>query len=111
MRWFWRFRARREQELTDEIQSHIAMATRDRIERGEMPQAAKQSALREFGNRTLVCEATRQSWGGAWLERVWQDSASNNKAALLLPQRVSRLDPQAAAGGAERRQKAHRHHE
>src|SRR5262245_47281233 len=73
MKWLWRFRARREQELTEEIQAHIAMATRDRIERGEMPQAAEQSALREFGNRALVCEATRQSWGWNWLERIWQD--------------------------------------
>lgn len=32
------------------------------------------------------------------------------RCRLLLPQRLSRLDPKAAAGGAERRQEAHRHH-
>lgn len=73
MRWPWRSRSRRERELAEEIQAHLSMATRDRIENGETPQAAEQSALREFGNRTLVQEVTRQMWGWSRLERIWQD--------------------------------------
>lgn len=38
----------------EEIESHLQMALQGRIDRGESPQAAKGSALREFGNVSLV---------------------------------------------------------
>ncbi len=66
-------RKRREQDLADEIQAHLAMAARERIERGETPAAAETAALREFGNRTLVRERTREAWGWSSLDRLWQD--------------------------------------
>ncbi len=69
----WFSRRRREQDLADEIQAHLAMAARERIERGETPDAAESAALREFGNRTLVRETTREAWGWSWLDRLWQD--------------------------------------
>ena len=67
-------RKRRDEELDEEIQSHLAMATRERIEQGEEPQAAAQAARREFGNRTLVQETTRAMWGWSSLELLWQDA-------------------------------------
>lgn len=70
-RWF--SRKQKDRELDEELQAHLAMAARDRIERGEDPRAAELAARREFGNRTLVQEVTRQMWGWSWLERVWQD--------------------------------------
>jgi putative ABC transport system permease protein len=66
-------RARRERDLDDELQAHFAMAVRDRIERGEAPLEAEQAARREFGNRTLVREVTRETWGWGWLEALWYD--------------------------------------
>ncbi len=71
----WRFFswARKDQELEEEIQAHLAMATRDRIERGEDPQAAELAARREFGNRALVQETTREMWGWDWLGGLRQD--------------------------------------
>lgn len=71
----WRLfaRGRREQELEEEIQAHLAMAIRDRIERGEDPQAAELAALREFGNQTLVQETTRDMWGWRFAEELRQD--------------------------------------
>jgi len=66
-------RARRDRELEEELQSHLAMAARDRIERGEHPDAAAQAARREFGNRALIQETTRDMWGWTWLERLAQD--------------------------------------
>src|SRR5438105_3168174 len=47
---------RRERDLEDEIQSHLQMATRDRIESGETTEQAESSARREFGNVMLVKE-------------------------------------------------------
>ena len=42
----WR---RRADDVDEEIATHIAMATRDRIARGESPDVARSRALREFG--------------------------------------------------------------
>ena len=66
-------RKRSDLELEEEIQAHLAMATRDRIERGEDPQAAARAARREFGNRTLIQETTREMWGWSTLATLWQD--------------------------------------
>ena len=60
----WR-RAARERELAEELQSHLEMATEQRIQRGESPAMARDNARREFGNATHVAEVTREAWGGA----------------------------------------------
>jgi predicted permease len=67
------FRSRRNQELDEEIQAHLAMAVRDRIERGQQLRSAERAALREFGNRALIQETTREIWGWNSLERLWLD--------------------------------------
>lgn len=69
----WIFRRRRERDLEEEIQSHLEMATRDRIESGEGSDEARHSARREFGNTMLVREVTREMWGWGWAERLLQD--------------------------------------
>jgi hypothetical protein len=53
-RWLLFFRRRGDQELDEEAQAHLAMAARDRIDRGDAPLAAGLAARREFGNRALV---------------------------------------------------------
>lgn len=63
----------REQRLAEEIESHLAMATRDRIERGESPEEARQAALLEFGNVPLVAQTTRETWSWVRLEQLLQD--------------------------------------
>jgi putative ABC transport system permease protein len=70
---FWR---RKQQELNDELDSHLRMSADDRVARGENPASASQSARREMGNATLIREATRDQlpWGGfRWLETLLQD--------------------------------------
>ncbi|MBL8234241.1 MAG: ABC transporter permease, partial [Bryobacterales bacterium] len=69
MTW-WR---RREQELREELDAHLAMAVRDRIERGEDPKAAEAAARAEFGNRGLIEETTRDVWGARWAFDALQD--------------------------------------
>ena len=68
---FWR--RSRQEELRDEIASHLQMAARERVERGETSQQAEQSARREFGNADLVREVTRDQWAWRWLETLFQD--------------------------------------
>jgi predicted permease len=69
----WRRPGRREDELEQEIQSHLDMAARDRIERGETPDNAHADVRHEFGNVGLVKEITRAMWGWTWLEQLSQD--------------------------------------
>src|SRR5215471_16026129 len=70
---FFRWRRRKEEELEDEIRSHLDEAVRERIERGESAEQASANALREFGNVGLVKEVTRAMWGWGTLERLGQD--------------------------------------
>lgn len=63
----------RDAELREEIDSHLKMATADRIARGEAPAEAAAAARREFGNVTQFREATYDVWCRRWLEDAGQD--------------------------------------
>jgi putative ABC transport system permease protein len=72
--WDWLFRRRqREEELDEEVQAHLRMAAQERMEQGETAEQARASAVREFGNVTLVEEVTRDMWGFRWLGTLLQD--------------------------------------
>ena len=82
----WLTRARRDDDLQDEIRAHLSLAGADRIRDGEDPEAARLAALREFGNVTRTRERTRQSWAGGW--RVWMlDLAYDVRYSLRLLRR------------------------
>ena len=55
-------------DLDDEIRGHMALSIKERIERGEDPEAARLAALKEFGNVTLTRESMRGVWRPRWLE-------------------------------------------
>jgi putative ABC transport system permease protein len=69
----FRERDKREQELDEEIGSHLRMAERDRVARGETPDEAYYAARREMGNVTLIKEVTRGIWGTDWIRTLLQD--------------------------------------
>ena len=46
--------SRRKKDLAEEIESHLKMATADRVARGRSPTQARREAMREFGNIPLV---------------------------------------------------------
>ncbi|MGA3241202.1 MAG: ABC transporter permease [Bryobacteraceae bacterium] len=54
---------RRERDLDAELRAHLEMSANDARARGESADAAHLAALREFGNRDLVKETTRDIWG------------------------------------------------
>jgi predicted permease len=58
---FWQ---KRNQDLDEEISSHVKMAARD---------LGEEAARREFGNVALVKEVTRQMWGFAAMDALVQD--------------------------------------
>jgi macrolide transport system ATP-binding/permease protein len=61
-------RRRREDDLEQEIAAHLAMAAAERVAAGEDPADARRAAVKDFGNVTLIREATRMSWGARWME-------------------------------------------
>lgn len=67
-------RNRLEDDLQTELASHLSFETQERIGRGETPESAHASVMREFGNVALVGEVTRDMWGFCWLEEAIQDS-------------------------------------
>ena len=62
------WRRRRTDDIAEEIELHIAMATRDHRERGLAPDEARAAALREFGNVPLIQQTTREVW--SWPGRL-----------------------------------------
>jgi len=68
-----RKRKEREKELDREVRDHMELDAQSKIDRGINADEARYSAQRDFGNEALVKEVTRETWGWASLERVWQD--------------------------------------
>jgi len=72
VRWL-RDALRRKNDLQDELESHLRMATAARIAQGDTAEHARTEALREFGNVPLIADVTRERWGWLRLERTLQD--------------------------------------
>ena len=74
MNFHWFSRNRRMEELNEEIESHLAMATDDLVGRGESRAAAEQAARRALGNLSVVREVTEDAWGGRWWWELLEDA-------------------------------------
>ena len=57
-----------DRDLDEEIRGHLAINIKERIDRGEDPQAARLAAMREFGYLPQVREQMRQVWYGRWFD-------------------------------------------
>jgi predicted permease len=66
-------------DLDEEIRGHLALSIKERIERGEDPEAARLAALREFGYVPAIRHSMRRVWYSRWFDAV---------AALGLDMRV-----------------------
>jgi putative ABC transport system permease protein len=66
-------RRRREAELREELDFHLAEETEDRTAAGLAEEQARLAARRELGNVTLVVEDTRAAWGWIAVEQIVQD--------------------------------------
>jgi predicted permease len=67
------WRRRKNRELDEEVEAHLRMAMRDRVDCGESPEAAHLAASREFGSQALVKEVTRANWGWSAFEQAGRD--------------------------------------
>ena len=82
MRWWQQFLFRlgrivhwreADQDLEEEIRSHIELEIQDNIERGMPPEEARRAAHIKFGSTALAKEDSRAVWGFLWVEQLWQD--------------------------------------
>ena len=62
-----------EAQLTEEVRTHVEMATEANVARGMSPDEARYAALREFGNVASIQEQAREGRGWVWLEQSIQD--------------------------------------
>jgi macrolide transport system ATP-binding/permease protein len=70
----WLVRRRvREAELREEIDFHLGEEAEQRQSEGALPDQARWSAQRDFGNVTLAKENTRAVWTWIFLEQLLQD--------------------------------------
>jgi predicted permease len=74
----------RDEDLDDELASHLRMAIAERMARGESRKEAERAARREFGNLTHVKEVTREVHG-VWFERLLQDLRYGLRALQRTP--------------------------
>src|SRR5262245_37877625 len=76
LRSLWRnlFRkARKERELTEEIDAYLEMLVEQKIKEGLDPAEARRAAFIELGGREQVKEKVREVNAGYQLEILWQD--------------------------------------
>src|SRR6267378_1146726 len=72
LRGLWRIE-RLEQDLDEELRSHIEMRTSDNLAAGMSPEAARYEAQKRFGNTALLKEDTRNADIVGWMEVAARD--------------------------------------
>src|SRR3982750_2147845 len=72
IRW-WLQRERKEEELREELQFHLAEEAGEREAAGLPPDQAESAACRDLGNATLLREDARTLWSWTLLEQLAQD--------------------------------------
>ncbi len=65
--------SRRDDDLRDELRSHLEMATADRLDARRAARRGGRGSATQLGNPANIQEATRDVWGRRWLERLAQD--------------------------------------
>jgi predicted permease len=66
-------RKQTENELDSELRFHLESQIENNVRAGMPPEAARQSALREFGGIQLAKEECRDERGTQFFEQLWQD--------------------------------------
>jgi putative ABC transport system permease protein len=88
--WVFRLRGlfqkqKREEQLNEELETHLALLTQRKIDGGMEPGAARAAALREFGGLEQIKEAAREQ--RVWLsaDQFWQDLRFGARMLLRTP--------------------------
>jgi predicted permease len=76
---------RKQEDLEQELQSHLEMSKQDHLDHGATPAQAEASARREFGNVALVEHVTRDQWAWRWVEDLLHDLRYSARALRKSP--------------------------
>ncbi|MBO0860570.1 MAG: ABC transporter permease [Chloracidobacterium sp.] len=66
-------KARKDQELTEEIDAYLEMLVEQKVKEGLAPVEARRVALIELGGREQIKEQVREARAGHWIETLWLD--------------------------------------
>src|SRR4029453_8958889 len=83
--WWLVSRRRKEDELREELEFHLAEEAEDRRAVGLGDEQARYAARRDFGNVALVVEDTRAAWGWPSLEQLLQDARYSLRMLVHTP--------------------------
>src|SRR5215469_1937018 len=83
MRW-WQIR-KRDADLERELRSDLELEEEEQRQNGVPADEAVYSALRAFGNPTLIREQTRATWSWNWLESLGRDLRYGARSLLRTP--------------------------
>ena len=72
-------------DLEDEMRLHLELRREQQIAEGLDAEAARQAALRRFGNTTRIAEKSMMAWGWNWLETFLHDIGYGLRAMLRTP--------------------------
>jgi predicted permease len=72
-------------DLEDEMRLHMELRREQKMAAGMDSEAARQAALRRFGNPTRIAEKSAMAWGWSWLETFLQDVEYGLRAMLRTP--------------------------
>ena len=67
---FYARRDRFDRELEEEMRFHLEMKAEENLAAGVWPEEARYAAQRQFGNQTLLREASREMWSSDHLETL-----------------------------------------
>jgi predicted permease len=59
-----------ERDLDEEIRGHLALAIKERLDRGDSPEAARLAALRDLGYAADVRDSMRRVWSSRWFDAL-----------------------------------------
>ena len=71
--WMLMRRQQFDADLEEEMRLHLELREQDQMRAGLAPSEARQTALRRFGNTTLLKEKSHMVWGWEWFEHLVQD--------------------------------------
>jgi len=69
---YWR-RDRFDRELAEEMRFYLELKVEANLQAGMTLREARAAAERQFGNKTLLRERSREMWGFRSIETLWQD--------------------------------------
>lgn len=75
----------RDDDLRAELDAHLQMEVDANLDRGMIPRDALDAASRQFGNRTIIRESSREAWMFVWLETLLQDLRYGVRTLRRLP--------------------------